>query len=51
MKRLIVMLAIALTAGTILSGCVVVPVGGWGWHGGGGYYHRPYYGGPYYRHW
>ncbi len=46
MKRMGVLLAVALMAATILSGCVVVPAGGW--YGGGGYY-RPYpYHHPYY---
>ncbi len=55
MKRMSVLLAVGLLAATILSGCVVVPLGYWGHgdggyyrgHGGGGYYHsypdRPYY--------
>jgi hypothetical protein len=53
MKRLGVMLAVGLLAATILSGCVIVPLGGWGYgdrgyyRGHGGYYHsypdRPYY--------
>ena len=45
MKRMGVVLAVGLLAATILSGCVIVPLGGW--HGGGGYHHpypyRPYY--------
>ncbi len=44
MKRLGVMSMIALIALTMLSACVIVPVGGW--HGGG-WHNRPYYGGPY----
>jgi hypothetical protein len=45
MKRMSVLLAVALLVSTILSGCVIVPLGGW--YGGGGYHHsypyRPYY--------
>ena len=56
MKPLSIALALVLMAVTLLSGCVVVPLGGWhghghGYghgHGGGGYYHhygpRPYRG-------
>ncbi|MBP1774856.1 MAG: hypothetical protein H6Q86_862 [candidate division NC10 bacterium] len=56
MKPLSIALALVLMAATLLSGCVVVPLGGWhghghGYghgHGGGGYYHhygpRPYRG-------
>jgi len=50
MKSLSMVLALALMAAAMLSGCVIVPLGGWyghGYghaHGGGGYYH-PY--GPY----
>jgi hypothetical protein len=48
------LLAVVLVTATLLSGCVIVPRGGWGYgdggyyrdHGGGGYYHaspyRPY---------
>jgi len=36
MKRMGMVLAIAVLAGSILSGCVLVPLGGW--HGGGGSY-------------
>jgi hypothetical protein len=55
MKRISVVLAVGLLAATILSGCVIVPLGGWGYgdggyyrgHGGRGYYHsspdHPYY--------
>ena len=54
MKSLSMVLALVLMAATLLSGCVIVPLGGWGYgggyyrdHGGGGYYHsspyRPYY--------
>ncbi len=53
MKRMGVLLVVALMAASILSGCVIVPVGGW--YGRGGYYHHypyayphPY---PYYRGW
>jgi hypothetical protein len=42
MKRISVVLAVGLLAATILSGCVIVPLGGW--YGGGGYY-RGYGGG------
>jgi hypothetical protein len=50
MKPLSIALALVLMAATLLSGCVVVPLGGWygHGHGGGGYYHhygpRPYRG-------
>lgn len=44
MKRIGVVLAIVLLAGSILSGCVIVPLGGW--HGDGGHYR----GQPYPRH-
>jgi hypothetical protein len=49
MKPLGMVLARVLVAATLLSGCVVVPLGGWygyGYghgHGGGGYHHY----GPY----
>jgi len=50
MKRVSVVLAVALIAASILSGCVIVPLEGW--HGRGGY-HRPYdpyaHPHPYYR--
>ncbi len=36
MKRIGMVLTIALLAGSILSGCVVVPLDGW--YGGRGYY-------------
>ena len=59
MKHMVKLLAIALLAATFLSGCVIVPAGGW--YGDGGYYrpyaYRPYtyvypYGWyPYYRGW
>ncbi len=42
MKRLGKVLAMAVLAGAILSGCVVAPWGGYGYHGyyrGGPYYH------------
>jgi hypothetical protein len=40
MKRMGMLLAMAVLAGSLLSGCVVVPLGGW--HGGGGHSHgRP----------
>jgi hypothetical protein len=48
-KRMSVMLAVGLLAGTILAGCVVVPLGGWEYDGGGYYYrhhpspYRPHY--------
>ena len=50
MKRMSMVFGVVLLAATLLSGCVVVPYGGWGWHGGydhGGYYHH--YGGGYRR--
>ncbi len=48
MKRLGMVLAIAVLAGTILSGCVIVPWDGYyGYHGGHGYYRG--HPGPYYR--
>jgi len=43
MKPLGMVLALALVAATLLSGCVVVPLGGWygyGYGHGGGGYHR-----------
>ena len=44
MKTMSKVFAVVLLAATILSGCVVVPLGGWygyGYgHGGGGYYHH-----------
>jgi hypothetical protein len=54
MKRMSLVLVVGLLAATILSGCVIVPLGGWwygdgGYYGGGGYYryhsspYRPYY--------
>jgi hypothetical protein len=58
MKRMFRLFGVALFAAMILSGCVIVPAGGW--YGGGWYYrpypHRPYYyayphGYPYYRGW
>lgn len=45
MKRVGVLVAVALMAASILSGCVIVPAGGW--HGGGWYHHRPDYAYPY----
>lgn len=52
MKSMSMVLGLALMAATMLSGCVIVPLGGWYGHGyghahgygRGGYYH-PY--GPY----
>ena len=45
MKRMSGVLAVGVLVATLLSGCVIVPLGGWGY--GGGYYHhysyRPYY--------
>jgi hypothetical protein len=35
MKRMTVVLAVGVLVATILSGCVIVPLGGW--YGGGGY--------------
>jgi hypothetical protein len=49
MKRLGVLLAVALLAATILSGCVIVPFDGWY---GYGYRYHPYpywYASPYRR--
>ena len=49
MKSMSAILALVLLAATLLTGCVVVPLGGWHGHGygygygGGGYY---YHGGP-----
>jgi hypothetical protein len=37
MKRLSKLVAIGVLATVLLAGCVVVPLGGWG-YGGGGYY-------------
>ena len=39
MKRMSVLLMVGLLAATILSGCVIVPLGGWY---GGGRYERGY---------
>ncbi len=50
MKRMGLLLAVALLAATLLAGCVVVPYGGWygeGWHYRPYPYSRPY---PYYSH-
>jgi len=51
MKAVKIVVALAVTA--LLSGCVVYPVGGYGYYRGGGYYghhhHGGYYGGGYYR--
>jgi hypothetical protein len=53
MKRMGMVLALVLMVATLLSGCVVVPLGGWyghghgHGHGGGGYYQ--YYGPRNYR--
>ncbi|HTU03531.1 MAG TPA: hypothetical protein VMG58_16995 [Candidatus Sulfotelmatobacter sp.] len=53
MKRMAILVAAAALMAAALSGCVVVPVGGWGWYGPGyggrAYYAYPAY--PYYRHW
>jgi len=44
MKSMGMVFALVLLAATILSGCVIVPLGGWNGygygHGGGGYYHH-----------
>ena len=44
MKRIGRLLALTLLTASMLSGCLLVPVGGWYWDGGyhhhGGYYHR-----------
>jgi 5-formyltetrahydrofolate cyclo-ligase len=51
MKSKGMVLALILMAATLLSGCVIVPLGGWHGHGyrhgygGGGYYQH--YGPPY----
>jgi hypothetical protein len=50
MKAVKIVVAFAITA--LLSGCVVYPVGGYGYYRGGGYYghHRHHHpGGGYYR--
>ena len=46
MKRMSLVLAVGVLAATILSGCVIVPLGGWY---GGGEYERGYGRGGYYR--
>lgn len=46
MKRMGKVLALALLAASMLSGCILVPVGGW--YGDGGYHHREGY---YHRGW
>ncbi len=47
MKRTVKLLAVALLAATLLTGCVVVPYGGWyGWD----YHPYHYYGGYHYYH-
>ena len=56
MKQVTKLFAVALLAATILSGCVIVPAGGWygdGWYARPyPYYYRPYpYSYPYYRGW
>jgi hypothetical protein len=58
MKQMAKLLVVALLTATFLSGCVIVPAGGWY---GDGWYYRPYpyrpypygypYGYPYYRGW
>jgi hypothetical protein len=45
-RRVNVMLIVGLLGATLLTGCVVVPLGGWG-YGGGGYYRREGGGGHY----
>ena len=56
MTRMRVGFAVGLLAATLLSGCVIVPRGGWGYrrrgdyyqgHGGGGYSHYQYQSPPY----
>jgi hypothetical protein len=42
------MLLLALVMGA-LSGCIVVPFGGWDHGGRHGHYHQGYYGGGHYR--
>jgi hypothetical protein len=50
MKRMSKVLGLVLLAATMLSGCVIVPLGGWhGEYGGGGGYYHHYGGGPYRR--
>ena len=49
MKRMSVGFAVGLLAATLLSGCVIVPRGGWG-YGEGGYYYRGHGGGGGYSH-
>jgi hypothetical protein len=46
MTRVRMLFAVALLTASLLSGCVIVPLGGW--YGGGGYHSHsgPY---PYYR--
>jgi hypothetical protein len=43
MKSVSIMVAMALMASAVLSGCVIVPHGGWYGHGygRGGYHHHP----------
>lgn len=50
MKAVKIVIALAVTA--LLSGCVVYPVGGYGYYRGGGYYgggHHHHHGGWYHR--
>ena len=44
MKAVVLMVGLALLSSTILSGCVVVPAGGWGWygHGRGAHHYQGY---------
>jgi hypothetical protein len=45
-SRSMLRLAVGVLTATLLSGCVIVPYGGW-WYGDGGYY-RGHGGGGYY---
>ncbi len=50
MKVMLMLIALALTTGTLLSGCIVVPAGGW--HGNGRGWHHPHHYSPHpHRHW
>lgn len=45
MRAIRVMILLSLVAGTLLSGCIIVPAGGWQGHGRG--WHHPRYYSPY----
>lgn len=50
MKAIVMMVALALTTGTLLSACIVVPARGW--HGERRGWHHPHYYAPRpHRHW